>query len=162
MSPVRARRISAEPLDEGLRRAGARRRVEDLAVIQPSLEVIGRGLHYYCRLEPLGFYPLDSFRTKVVDEAQGMDARGSDVDMSALGIFVTEPLDGSLDLVEALPFSQNHLAGIAPDTDIETLAAHRAQLYAHQPFDNNGRFLAALFPFNFRHFRHLSLKPWTL
>ena len=97
-----------------------------------------RGFHYYRRLEPLGFHPLDSFRTKVVDEAQGVEALVPDVDMSAVRVLVAKPLDRLLDLDGALPFPQNHFTGIAPDAEFEALAAHRAKLYAHQPLDNYG------------------------
>ncbi len=138
MSPIRARRIPAKPFDEGLRRTRACRRLEDLAVIQPCLEVIGRGFHYYRRLEPLGFHPLDSFCTKVVDEAQGVEARGPDVDMSALRVLVPKPPDSLLDLDGALPFPQNHFTGVPPDAEFEALAPHRPQLYAHQPLDYHG------------------------
>jgi hypothetical protein len=57
--------------------------------------------------------------------------------MSALGIVVTEPLYSCLDLEGALPFPQNHLAG-ACLTDVETFAAHRAQLDPHQPLNYHG------------------------
>ncbi len=54
-----------------------------------------------------------------------MRTRGPHVNMSALGVLVSKPLDRPLDLDGALPFSQNHFTGIAPDAEFETLAAHR-------------------------------------
>jgi hypothetical protein len=41
---------------------------------------------------------------------------------------VPQPIDGLVDLKGALPFPQDHLTGIAPDTEIEALAAHRTKL----------------------------------
>jgi hypothetical protein len=58
--------------------------------------------------------------------------------MRALGVFVTEPLDGCLDLEGALPFSENHLAGVAPDAKIKALAPHRTKMGAHQPLHDHG------------------------
>jgi hypothetical protein len=138
MSPIRARRVPVEPFDERLRRPRAHRRFEDLAVIQPRLEVIGRGLHDKGRLESFHFHPLDRFRTKVVDEAQTVSSRRPDIDMAALRVFVAEPLDGCLDLAGTLPFPQNHLAGVTLYANVETLAAHRAKLAPHQPLDDHG------------------------
>ena len=54
-----------------------------------------------------------------------MRPRGPDIDMRALAVLVTQPFDCLLDLDGALPFSQNHFTGIAPDAEFETLAAHR-------------------------------------
>src|SRR5713226_3870306 len=48
---------------------------------------------------------------------------GPDIDMRALAVLVTQPFDCLLDLDGALPFSENHLAGVAPDAKIKALAA---------------------------------------
>src|SRR6266851_5339347 len=135
MSPVRARRVATEPFDKLLRRARARRGGKDLAVVQPCLEVIGRRLDYHGRVEPLRLHPLDGFNGKVVDKTQTVRTRGPDVDMRVLGVLVAKPLDRLLDLDGALPFSENHLASVAPDAEVKALAAHRTKLDPHQPFD---------------------------
>src|SRR5216684_4353798 len=132
MPPVRARRISAKTLRKPLRRTRARSGCKDLAVIQPRLKVIKRCLDYHGWLETLRLHPLERFRTKVVNEAQRMNACRPDVDMSTLGIFVTKPLDGCLDIESALPFPQNHFAGVALDAEVKPLRAHRAELRAYQ------------------------------
>jgi hypothetical protein len=129
---------------------------KDLTVIQPRLEVIKRCLDEHSRLETLRLHPLECFHTKVVNDAQWMKASRSDVDMSALGVFVTEPLDGCFDIGGALPFSQNHLAGVAPDADVEALAAHRAELNPHQPLNDYSRFLIPFLSLRFRHRRSKS------
>jgi len=126
MPPIGARWIAAEALDELLRRARTRRRVQDLAVIQPYLEVVGRGLDYHGRLKAFRLHPLDRFVAQVVDQAQRVETCGPDVNMSAFRVFVAEPLDRLFNLDGVLPFPQNHLAGVALDADIEALAAHRA------------------------------------
>ena len=76
-----------------------------------------------------------------------MGACRPNVDVSALGVLVTQPLDGLFDIDGGLPFSQEHLAGVTFDADIEALAAHRAKLDAHQPLDDQGRLLAAFLAF---------------
>ena len=48
---------------------------------------------------------------------QGVEARGPDVDMSALRVLVAKPLDRLLDLDGALPFLQNHFTGVTPDAE---------------------------------------------
>ena len=113
--------MPAEALHERLRRARARRHFEDLDVIQPYLEVIGRGLHYYRRLESL-VHPTDSFCGKIIDEGQGMLTLGPDVDMSAVYVFMTKPLDRLLDVDGTLPFPQNHFTSVAPDAEFEAFA----------------------------------------
>src|SRR5713226_268467 len=69
---------------------------------------------------------------------------GPDINMRALAVLVTQPFDCLLDLDGALPFPENHLAGVAPDAKIKALAAHRAKLGAHQPLYDHGRFLASI------------------
>src|SRR5713101_10026754 len=128
MSPVRARRVAAEPFHKLLRRARAHRRFEDPAVIQPRLEVIRRCLYHHGGLESFRLHPVDRFDSEIVNQAQAVEPCGTDVNMRALGVFVTEPLDGCLDLEGALPFPENHLAGVASDAEVKTLAAHRAEL----------------------------------
>jgi hypothetical protein len=64
--------------------------------------------------------------------------------MRTFAVLVTQPFDCFLDLDGALPFSENHLAGVAPDAKIKALAAHRAKLGAHQPLYDHGRFLASI------------------
>src|SRR6266851_9893590 len=136
--------LAAKPLDEDLRRARAHRRFEDLPVIQPRLEVIERCLYHHGGLESFRLHPVDRFGSEIIHQAQAVEPCGTDVNMRALGVFVTEPLDGCLDLEGALPFPENHLAGVASDAEVKTLAAHRAELYPHQPFDDHGRFLASI------------------
>jgi hypothetical protein len=40
------------------------------------------------------------------------------------------------------PVPQDDLTGITPDTEIETLAAHRTKLLSHHPLHDHGRFQA--------------------
>src|SRR5260370_20671502 len=98
-------------------------------------------------------------RGKVIDETQTVRPRGPDIDMRALAVLVTQPFDCLLDLDGALPFSENHLAGVAPDAKIKALAPHRAKLGAHQPLHDHGCFLTALFSFCFRHPRNSTAHP---
>ena len=103
MPPVRARWIPAEPLDEGLRRTRAHRGFEDLAVIQPRLEIIGRSLNHDGRFESVRLHSLDGIGCKVIDETQTVRPRGPDIDMRALAVLVAQPFDRLLDLEGALP-----------------------------------------------------------
>src|SRR6266851_5432758 len=103
MSPVRARRVAAEPFHKLLRRARAHRRFEDPAVIQPRLEVVRRCLYNHGGLESFRLHPVDRFDSEIVNQAQAVDSSGTDVNMRALGVFVTQPLDGCLHLEGALP-----------------------------------------------------------
>src|SRR6516225_5224796 len=151
MPPVRARWVAAKPLGELLGRTRAGFGIEHLTVFQPCLEIIGRGLDHHSRLETLRLHPLECFSTKVINETQSMNAGRPDVNMSALAVFVTQPLDGCFDIESSLPFLENHLAGVALDTEVEMIAAHRAKLYAYQPLDDNSGFLAALFALGFCH-----------
>src|ERR1700732_5022068 len=105
MPPVRARWIPAEPLDQGLRRTRAHRGFEGLAVIQPRLEVVGRGLNHDGRFESVRPHSLDGISGKVIDEAQTSRSRGPDIDMRAFAVLVAQPFDCLLDLDSALPFS---------------------------------------------------------
>ena len=73
--------------------------------------------------------------------------------MSALGIFVTKPLEGCLDIESALPFPQNYLAAVALDTDVETTAAYSAQLDPYESLDYHDQFFSALFPLGLHHSR---------
>ena len=131
MSPVRARRIPAKPFDKGLRRTRACRRLQDPAVIQPCLEVIGRGFHYYRRLEPLGFHLLETFCARVVDEAQGMEAPEPNVDMIALRVLEAEPLDFLLDLDGARP-SRRIISPVSRRmASSKRSQTHGPQLHAH-------------------------------
>jgi hypothetical protein len=82
-----------------------------------------------------------------------MKACRPNVDMSALGIFVTKPLDGCLDIESALPFPQNHLADVALNAKVEAFTTHCSQLCTHQPLYDQRRFLAAFFALCFRHWR---------
>jgi hypothetical protein len=50
-------------------------------------------------------------------------------------------------------FPQDHLAGVAPDAEIEAFAPHRPQLRADQPLNNHGRFFAGSFALAFAHIR---------
>ena len=151
MPPVRARRISAKTLRKPLRRTRARSSCKDLAVIQPRLKVIKRCLDYHGWLENLRLHPLERFRTEVVNEAQSMKACRPDVDMRALGIFVTKPLDGCLDIESALPFPQNHLADVTLNAKVEAFTTHCSQLCTHRPLYDQRRFLAAFIALGFRH-----------
>jgi hypothetical protein len=54
------------------------------------------------------------------------------------------------------PFSQNHLAGVPLDTEVEALAAHRTKLDAHQPLNDYSRFLIPFLSLRFRHRRSKS------
>ncbi len=56
--------------------------------------------------KPSAFIRLSTSTLRVVNEAQRMTACRPDVDMSALGVFVTKPFDGCLDIENALPFLQ--------------------------------------------------------
>jgi hypothetical protein len=71
--------------------------------------------------------------------------------VSAFGVLVAQPLDRLFDFDGALPFPEDHLAGVALDAEVEALATHRAKLGAHQPLHDHGRFLAALFALGFGH-----------
>ena len=104
-------------------------------MIQPRLKIMKRCLEYHGWLETLRLHSLERLATKVVNEAQRTNACRPDVNMSALGIFVTKPLDGCLDIDSALPFPQNHLAAVALDTDVETTAAFSAQLDPYESLD---------------------------
>ena len=106
MPPIRTGWVPAKTLGELLRRTRACLGIENPTVFQPCLEIIGRCLDDHSRLETLRLYPLEYFHTKVVNEAQRMTACRPDVDMSALGVFVTKPFDGCLDIENALPFLQ--------------------------------------------------------
>jgi hypothetical protein len=107
-------------------------------VIQPSLKVIWRGLNDHSWLESFRLHPLNAFDGKIVEEAQTVRAGWADVDVRTFSVLVAQPFDRLLDLDRALPLSENHLAGVAPDANIEDLAAHRAQLDSHQPLHDNG------------------------
>ena len=98
MPPVRARPITHETLSEMLRRTSACRSLRDLTVIQPCLEVIGRGLNHDGRFEAVRPHSLDGISGKVIDEAQTVRPRGPDIDMRALAILVAQPFDCLLDL----------------------------------------------------------------
>src|SRR5258708_31127325 len=98
MPPVRARRIASKALGEMLRRMCTQCGFEDLAVIQPRLEVIGRGLDDNRRLESFRLHSLDNFGSKVIDEAQTVRPRRPDIDMRALAVLVAQPFDRLLDL----------------------------------------------------------------
>jgi hypothetical protein len=128
--PISARWIPAKACGRLLRGTRARRGVENLAAIQPGLKVVGRGLDNRSRLVTLR---LCRFTRKVIQQTQAMGACGSNIDVSALGVLVAQPLDRLFDMDCALTLSQNHFASIALDADIEALAAHRMKLYAHQP-----------------------------
>jgi hypothetical protein len=54
------------------------------------------------------------------------------------GDLVTKPLDRFHDLNGALPFRENHFAGVVPDPEVEALAAYRAKLHAHQALYDQG------------------------
>src|ERR1700730_13259949 len=153
MPPVRARPITGETFSELLRRTSARRSLQDPTVIQPCLEVIGRGLNHDGRLEAVRPHSLDGISGKVIDGAKHVRPRWPDIDMRSLGVLVAESFDRRLDLDSALAFPEDHLAGIAPDAKIKALAAHRPQLGARQPFNNHSGFFAALFALGFGHHR---------
>jgi hypothetical protein len=145
MSPVRARRIAFEALGEPLSRGRACRGRQNLAVVQPYLEVIQRGLDDNGRLEPFRLHALNRFGGQVIEKAQTVNACGPNIHVGALGVFVTEPLHRRRDREGILPFPQNHLAAITPDAEIETLAPHRTQLNSNQPLNYHGWFHATLF-----------------
>ena len=77
--------------------------IDDLAMIQPCLKVMGRGLDYHRWLEPLRLRTCDGFGTEVVNQAQNVEVRGRHADMRALGILAAEPLDCLLDLYPVGP-----------------------------------------------------------
>ena len=114
-------------------------------MIQPSLKVVRRGLHHKRRLETLCLHSLNRFGGKVIQQTQAVRACRSNIDVSAFGILMAQPLDCFFDLDGVLTFSQDHFAAIALDADFETLTTHGAQLYPYQPLDNHRGFLAALF-----------------
>src|SRR5271154_1961368 len=130
MPPVGARRIASKVLGEMLRRSCTSRGFEDLTVIHPCLEVIGRGLDDNRRLKSVRLHSLDGISGKVIDEVQTMRPCGPDIDMRALAVLMAEPFDRFFDLDGALPFPQDHLAGFAPNAEVEALAPHRPQLCA--------------------------------
>src|SRR5215472_15586694 len=137
MPPVRAGGVSAKTLGELLRRTRTALGIEHLTVFQPCLEIIGRGLDDHGRLESFRLHPLERFSTKVINEAQSMNAGRPDVNMSVLGVFVTKPLDGCLDIERGLLFPENHPAGVALDSEVEALAVHGAKLKSYQPFNDH-------------------------
>ena len=67
-----------------------------------------------------------------------MDAGRPNGDVVSLGILVAEPFDRLLDLDGALPFSEDHFASVALDTEVKPLAVHCAELHAHQPCHDHG------------------------
>jgi hypothetical protein len=69
MPPVRTRRIATKALGELLRRSRTHRRVKYLAVVQPYLEVIGRGLDDNRWLESVRLHLLDGISGKVIYQA---------------------------------------------------------------------------------------------
>jgi hypothetical protein len=73
--------------------------------------------------------------------------------MRALGVFVTEPVNGRLDLEGALPFPENHLAGVAPDAEVEALSNPSREAARAPAAPRSRLFLAALFALSFRHRR---------
>src|SRR5713101_3596782 len=104
----------------------------------PGRDSTTPGSYSAMSLESFHLHPVDRFDSEIVNQAQAVEPSGTDVNMRALGVFVTQPLDGCLDLEGALPFPENHLAGVAPDTEIKALATHRAKLGAHQPLHDHG------------------------
>src|SRR5882757_2515039 len=110
MSPVSARRIAAKALGKLLRHTRTHRGFEDLAVVHPCLEVIGRGLYYNSRFESVRLHSLDAISGEIIEEAQTMHPCGPDINVRALAVLVAQPFDCLLDLDEALPFPEDHLA----------------------------------------------------
>jgi len=88
--PIGTRWIAAKSFGEPLRRTRARYHVERLAMIQPRLEVIGRGFDHHRRLEAVRLHPFDRFGAEVINETQRVKACGPDVNVGALGVLVPE------------------------------------------------------------------------
>jgi hypothetical protein len=125
--------------------------LKDLAVIQPSLKVIGQGLDLYSRFKSFCFHSFDGFGGKIINETQCVRSGRPDIDVGALRILVPQPFDRLLDLKGALPFPQDHLTAIALDAEIEAHAAHRTKLLSHQPLHEHGRSQATSLSIFFGH-----------
>jgi hypothetical protein len=106
-------------------------------MVQPCLEVIGRGLDDHRRLESVLLHSLDTISGKVIDEGQTMRPSGPDIDVRTIAVLVAQPFDCLFSFDCALPLPEDHLIGSAPDTEVEAFAAHRAKLLPHHAFDND-------------------------
>ena len=91
--PVGRAQIAAEPFGKAARDGGRKTAREDLAVIQPCLEVPGRGLDDDRRMESLRFHSADGIGGEVVHEAQAVLSLRTNVDVPPRRVLVTEPRD---------------------------------------------------------------------
>ena len=97
-------------------------------MINPGLEVGGRGFNHQCRLKSVLDHSNDCLTVEIINQTEAVYAVWPDEDVGAAGILASEPLDRFFYLPDRPRLAKEHATAGSQNADVEVIARHRCEL----------------------------------